>query len=162
MMEGLNLVQLIGNLGQPPDLRETQSGKPVLNIRLATNDRYQDKSGEWQDRTEWHTVVVWGKRATSLHKILGKGSHIYVQGRNQTRSWQDRDGNKRYTTEVVANKVILLDGKRDGDRNSNGHGGSSGGSGSYGGSGAEGGGDSYGDYGGSYGGGDFSDDDIPF
>lgn len=152
-MEGLNLVQLIGNLGQPPDLRETQSGKAVLNIRLATNDRYQDKSGEWQDRTEWHTVVVWGKRATSLERILNKGSKIYVMGRNQTRSWEDRDGNKRYTTEVVASKIILLD-KKDSGGSSNENRGS-------------GGGDSYGnDYGGSYGGGfgggDFSDDDIPF
>ena len=121
MAEGLNKVLLIGNLGQNPELRYTQSNQPVLSLRLATNERYQDRSGEWQERTEWHSVTVWGKRGEGLSKVLAKGSQLFVEGRLQTRSWEDRQGQKRYTTEVVANSVILLGkgrgaGEERGDR----------------------------------------------
>ena len=113
MAEGLNKVLLIGNVGQPPELRSTASGQSVMTIRMATNERYKNKDGEWTDRTEWHSVVVWGKRAEGLSKILQKGTHIYIEGKLQTRSWEDKDGNKRYTTEIVAREVLLLGRKND-------------------------------------------------
>ncbi len=113
MAEGLNKVMLIGNLGQEPELRTTQSGTPILSMRLATNERWKDQSGEWKDRTEWHTVIVWGKRGEALNKILAKGRSVYVEGRLQTRSWEVDDGSKRYATEVVANNVLLLGGRGD-------------------------------------------------
>jgi len=111
MAEGLNRVMLIGNLGQTPELRYTQGGQAVLKLRMATNERYKDRNGEWQDRAEWHTVVVWGKRGEGLNKVLAKGSQLYVEGRLQTRSWEDNKGQQRYTTEVVARDVLLLGGR---------------------------------------------------
>ena len=116
MAEGLNRVYLIGNLGQNPELRFTQSNQPVLSLRLATNERFKNRDGEWQDRTEWHTIVVWGRRAEGLSKILSKGSQLCVEGRLQTRNWEDRQGQKRYTTEIVAREIILL-GRRGHDAN---------------------------------------------
>lgn len=115
MADGLNRVILIGNLGQDPELRQTQNSA-VLNIRMATSEGYLDKSGERQERTEWHTVVVWGKRAEGLSKVLAKGDRICVEGGLRTRSWEANDGTKRYATEVVAAKVLLLGSaqKRDG------------------------------------------------
>lgn len=107
MAEGFNRVLLLGNVGADPELKMTQGGTSVLKIRLATTERYQDKSGTWTDRTDWHSVVVWGKRGESLHKLLAKGSQIFVDGSLRTSSYEDRDGNKRYKTEVVASKVIL-------------------------------------------------------
>jgi len=107
MAEGYNRVLLLGNLGADPELKMTQGGMSVLKLRLATTERYQDKSGVWQDRTDWHSVVLWGKRAESLHKILGKGSNIFVEGSLRTSSYEDRDGNKRYKTEVIAKNLIL-------------------------------------------------------
>ncbi len=107
MAEGYNRVLLLGNLGADPELKMTQGGMSVLKLRLATTERYQDKSGVWQDRTDWHSVVVWGKRAESLHKILAKGSNIFVEGSLRTSSYEDRDGNKRYKTEVIAKNLIL-------------------------------------------------------
>lgn len=107
MSEGFNRVLLLGNVGADPELKQTQGGTSVLKIRLATTERYQDKSGTWTDRTDWHSVVVWGKRAEGLHKVLAKGSQIFVEGALKTSSYEDRDGNKRYKTEVTANKVIL-------------------------------------------------------
>jgi len=112
MAEGLNKVMLIGNIGQQPELRETGSGQSVMSIRLATNERFKDKDGEWQDRAEWHTVVVWGNRAVGLNKVLQKGTNIYVEGKLQTREWEDKDGNKRFTTEVLSRQVLLLGGGR--------------------------------------------------
>ncbi|HQP39128.1 MAG TPA: single-stranded DNA-binding protein, partial [Polyangiaceae bacterium] len=105
MAEGYNRVLLLGNLGADPELKMTQGGMSVLKLRLATTERYQDKSGVWQDRTDWHSVVVWGKRAESLHKILAKGSNIFVEGSLRTSSYEDRDGNKRYKTEVIAKNL---------------------------------------------------------
>jgi single-strand DNA-binding protein len=114
MAEGLNKVLLFGNLGADPELKMTQSGQAVLKLRLATTERYQDKSGVWQDRTEWHSVVVWGKRAEGLHKILAKGSTIFVEGSLRTSSYEDREGNKRYKTEVSAQRVLLAGGRGGG------------------------------------------------
>ena len=110
MAEGLNRVMLIGNVGQEPVLRSTQSGQSVLSLRIATNERYKDRDDVWQERTEWHGVVVWGKRAEGLAKILTKGDRIYVEGRLQTREWE-KDGIKRHTTEIVVQSVLLLGGK---------------------------------------------------
>lgn len=109
-MKGINKVILIGNLGQDPELKYTQGQQAILRLRLATNEQYKASNGEWQDRTEWHSVTVWGKRAEALSKFLRKGAALYVEGRLATRSWDDRDGNKRSTTEIVANEVIALSG----------------------------------------------------
>lgn len=111
MTEGLNKAILIGNLGQDPELRYTQGGQAVLNLRLATTETFFNRDKERQQRTEWHTVVVWGKRGEALNKILSKGRSICVEGRIQTRRWEDRDGNKRYGTEIVATNVILVGGR---------------------------------------------------
>lgn len=111
-MEGLNRVMLLGDLGADPELRVTRGGQSVLKLRMATNERYQDRNQEWKDRTEWHNIVVWGKRAESLSKILQKGSRLFIEGGIRTSSYEDRDGNKRYKTEVQANQVILAGGDR--------------------------------------------------
>lgn len=107
MSEGFNRVLLFGNLGADPELKMTQGGTSVLKLRLATTERYQDKSGTWKDRTDWHSVVVWGKRAESLHKSLSRESSSFVEGSLHTSSYDDRDGNKRYRTDVTAKSVIL-------------------------------------------------------
>jgi single-strand DNA-binding protein len=112
-MPSENLVILMGHMGQDPDVRHTQSGKTVANFSLATNDRYKDKAGEWQDRTEWHKVVAWDWKAETVSKHGAKGKAVYVRGRLQTRKWEDRDGKKRYTTEVVADKVGFSRDERD-------------------------------------------------
>ncbi len=106
MAEGLNRVMLLGNLGADPELRFTQGGQAVLSLRLATTESYLDKDKVRRERTDWHTVVVWGKRGEALSKILGKGSSLFVEGSLRTSSYDDRDGNKRYKTEIVANNVI--------------------------------------------------------
>ena len=110
MADGLNKVLLIGNLGADPELSYTQSSQAVLKLRLATNESFVNKAGERQERTEWHRVVVWGKRAEALSKFLSKGRQLYVEGRLQTRSWEDKDGQKRFATDIVANEIILLGG----------------------------------------------------
>ncbi len=114
MAEGLNRVLLLGNLGQDPELRMTSGGSAVLKMRLATTETYLDKNRVRQERTEWHNVVVWGKRAEALSKILSKGSRLFVEGGLRTSSYDDREGNKRYRTEVVANNIILAGGARGG------------------------------------------------
>ena len=111
MSSGVNKVILIGNLGQDPEVRVTGGGTAVANLRIACNDRFKNKSGEWEDRTEWVTVVAFGKTAENCREFLQKGRQIYVEGRLQTRNWEDKEGNKRYTTEVVANQVLFLGGK---------------------------------------------------
>jgi single-strand DNA-binding protein len=169
MAEGLNRAILVGNLGMDPELKFTQGGQAVLRIRLATSESFVNKSGERQDRTEWHTVIVWGKRAEALNKILSKGRTIWVEGRIQTRSWEDKDGGKRYATEINANNIGLVGSGGGGGRGSYGGegGGGFGGGGGAGGSGGGGGGfGGGGGGGGDFGGGpDFeggNDDDIPF
>jgi single-strand DNA-binding protein len=145
----------MGNLGQTPELRTTQSGQSVLSMRMATNERYKNNDGEWVDRAEWHSIVVWGKRAEALSKILSKGSPLLIEGRLQTRKWEDKEGNTRYTTEIVAREVLLQGRKGDGngppppgDEDYDGTGGGSS--------------DDHGGGGGSSNGGDFDGDDIPF
>jgi single-strand DNA-binding protein len=107
MAEGLNRVMLLGNLGADPELRMTQGGQAVLKLRLATSETYVDKNRQRQERTEWHNVVIWGKRAEALAKILTKGTRIFVEGGLRTSSYDDRDGNKRYRTEVVSSNILL-------------------------------------------------------
>lgn len=114
-MDGLNRVMLMGNLGADPELRMTAGGQAVLKLRLATTESYLDKSKERQERTEWHNVVVWGKRAEGLSKILTKGDRIFVEGGLRTSSYE-KDGDKRYRTEVIASNVILTGGSKGGSR----------------------------------------------
>ncbi len=114
MAEGLNRVTLIGNLGTEPELAYTQNNQPVLKFRMATNESFQTKAGERQQRTEWHNVVVWGKRGEALHKILNKGSHICVEGSIRSREWEGRDGQKRWSTDIIAQNIVLLGGRREG------------------------------------------------
>lgn len=114
MAEGLNRVMLLGNLGADPELRFTQGGQAVLSLRLATTESYLDKDKVRRERTDWHTVVVWGKRGEALSKILGKGSSLFIEGSLRTSSYDDRDGNKRYKTEIIANNVILAGGRSRG------------------------------------------------
>lgn len=156
MADGLNRVMLLGNLGADPELKVTGSGQAVLKMRLATTESYLDRNKVRQEKTEWHNVVLWGKRAEALGKFLTKGSRLFVEGGLRTSSYDDRDGNKRYKTEVVATNIILA-GR---------------GAGGAGGGGGGGGGrteqtsepsDSYDDAGyGGGGGGSADDDDIPF
>lgn len=112
MSEGLNRVELLGNVGADPEVRTTQGGTTVMNLRLATTERVKNKNDEFEDRVEWHSCVIWGKRAEGLAKVVSKGTQLYIEGSNRTSSYEDRDGNKRYKTEVNANKVLLLGGKR--------------------------------------------------
>lgn len=114
-MNGMNKAILIGVLGADPELKITANGNAVMRLRMATSETYLDKaSGERQEKTEWHTVVMWGKRAESLNKLLSKGSKLAVEGSIQTRSWEDKDGGKRYATEINARDIILLGDARKG------------------------------------------------
>lgn len=111
----LNRVQLIGNLGKDPEVKYTPQGTPVAKITIATNERFKDKNGEWQDRTEWHNVVLWQRMAEIAGEYLKKGGKVYIEGRLQTRSWDDKQTNqKKYMTEVVASDLILLGGRGEG------------------------------------------------
>lgn len=112
-MASVNKVILIGNLGKDPETRYMPSGDAICNITLATTDSWKDKSGEKQERTEWHRVAFFGKLAEIAGEYLKKGSQVYVEGRLQTRKWQDKDGQDRYTTEIVADKMQML-GSRGG------------------------------------------------
>ena len=168
MAEGLNRVMLLGNLGADPELRMTSGGQAVLKLRLATSETYMDKNRTRQERTEWHNVVIWGKRAEALAKILTKGTRIFVEGGLRTSSYDDRDGNKRYRTEVVCSN-ILLQGRGGGGPGGSGSGGSggAGGSGGFRDSSPDEGdmSESYRPQSGAPQGGDFpetDDDDIPF
>jgi single-strand DNA-binding protein len=107
MSEGLNRVMLLGNVGADPELRATHGGQMVLNLRLATTESYLDKNKVRQERTDWHSVVVWGARGEALGRILHKGSSVFVEGSLRTSTYDDREGNKRYKTEVVATNVLL-------------------------------------------------------
>lgn len=192
MAGGVNKVILIGNLGKDPEVRFTPSGAAVANFSIATNESWTDKSGQKQERTEWHRIVVWGKTAENCAKFLQKGRQVYIEGRLQTRSWDDKEGKKQYMTEIVANSVVFLGGggaREEGAHSGGGYasresygggGGASGGG--YGGGGGGGGGGGYGGGGGGGGGnryarpapaeaapamhndpGDFAaEDDIPF
>lgn len=111
-MASVNKVILIGNLGKDPDLRYTPSGQAVATFSLATNDRYKDKDGQMVERAEWHNIVVWGKQAETTKEYLKKGRQIFVEGRIAYRTYDDREGNKRYITEVVAQRIQFL-GRRE-------------------------------------------------
>ena len=115
MAEGLNRVILLGNLGMDPELKYTQAGQALLRLRLATTESWKSADGERQERTEWHTVLIWGKRAEALADVLEKGRAILVEGRIQHRQWDDKDGNKRTYTDIVATDLKLIgSGNRDG------------------------------------------------
>jgi single-strand DNA-binding protein len=109
-MGSVNKVILVGNLGADPELKYTPSNRAVCNLSVATNEVWKDKSGQKQEKTEWHRVNVWGEQAENCSKFLAKGRMVYVEGRLQTRSWDDKDGKKRYSTEVVADRVVFLGG----------------------------------------------------
>lgn len=112
MSRGINKVILVGNLGQDPETKYTPSGDAVTNLSIATSEQWKDKnSGEKKERTEWHRVVMWRKLAEIAAEYLRKGSQVYIEGKLQTRKWQDKDGNDRYTTEIVANEMQMLGGK---------------------------------------------------
>jgi single-strand DNA-binding protein len=115
-MGSVNKVILVGNLGRDAELRYTPGGSPVATLNLATTEVWNDKGGQRQEKTEWHRVVLWGKTAESLNEYLVKGKQIYVEGRLQTRQWDDKDGNKRYTTEIRGDRVVLLGGGGGGAR----------------------------------------------
>jgi single-strand DNA-binding protein len=108
-MGSVNKVILIGNLGADPELKYTPSQRPLCNLRIATTEVYKDKSGQRQEKTEWHRVTVWGDQAENCNKYLSKGRSVYVEGRLQTRSY-DKDGQKHYATDVVADRVVFLGG----------------------------------------------------
>jgi single-strand DNA-binding protein len=109
-MGSVNKVILVGILGRDCELRYTPGGAAVATLNLSTTEVWNDKSGQRQEKTEWHRIVLWGKSAESLNEYLTKGKQIYVEGRLQTRQWDDKDGNKRYTTEIRGDRVVLLGG----------------------------------------------------
>ena len=124
MAGSVNKVILIGNLGADPEIRRTQDGRPVANLRLATTESWKDKqSGEQQERTEWHNVALFGRLGEIAAEYLRKGSQVYIEGRLRTRKWQDKEGRDRYTTEIVGSEMQMLGGR--------GGGGGGGGGGSY-------------------------------
>jgi single-strand DNA-binding protein len=113
-MAGVNKAILIGNLGKDPELRRTPGGSPVVSFSLATTDRWVDKNGQRQEKTEWHNIVAWGKLAELANQYLKKGRTAYIEGRITNRSWDDRDGNKKYRTEIVANQIQFIGGPGSG------------------------------------------------
>lgn len=125
-MAGINKVIIVGNLGKDPELRYTPQGQAVVNFPVATSENWTDKGGQKQERTEWHKIVVWGKLGELCSKYLSKGRKAFIEGRLQTRAWDDKEGQKRYTTEIVANNVQFLDSAAgSGAERSSSHGGQS-------------------------------------
>jgi single-strand DNA-binding protein len=113
--KSVNKVILIGNLGKDPEVKYSQGGVPVARFSLATNERFKDKEGQWQDRTEWHNIVAFQRTAEIAGEYLKKGGKCYIEGRLQTRSWDDKDsGQKKYMTEIIANDLVLLTGRGEG------------------------------------------------
>ena len=113
MAKSVNKVILVGNVGQAPEVKYTPSGVPVAKLSLATNERFKDRNDQWQDRTEWHSVVAWQRLAEVVGEYVRKGSKLYVEGKLQTSTWEDRqNGEKKYRTEIVARDIVLL-GSRD-------------------------------------------------
>ena len=109
----LNKVMLIGNVGKDPEVRHLESGVPVVTIPIATTERYKDKNGEVKEQTEWHNVVLWRVLAEFTEKYVHKGKQVYIEGKLRSRSWEDQNGQKRYTTEIVADAIRLLGRKSD-------------------------------------------------
>ncbi len=112
-MAGVNKVLLIGNLGKDPEVRSLESGAKVASFSLATTESYKNKDGQKVDQTEWHNIVMWRGLAEVAEKYLKKGSQIYLEGKIRSRSWDDKEGNKRYTTEIIADTFTMLGSKRD-------------------------------------------------
>ena len=174
MAGSLNKVMLIGNLGADPEVRSFQNGGKVANLRIATSERWKDRDGNQQEKTEWHTVAIFSEGLVRVvESYLKKGSKVFVEGQLQTRKWQDQNGQDRYSTEVVLRgfngTLTMLDGRGEGGGGGGGFGGGSGGGGYGGGGGSNGGGFAGGGAGGGGGGGqgggsnyDDLDDDIPF
>jgi single-strand DNA-binding protein len=123
MAKSVNKVILLGHLGKDPEVRYTPSGIPVARFSLATNERFKDKAGDWQDRAEWHQVVAWQRLAEIVGEYVKKGAKLYVEGRLQTSSWDDKEsGEKKYRTEIVAESVVLLDARGEETSTTNGDG----------------------------------------
>src|SRR5512141_1285946 len=118
-MASLNKVMLIGKLGKDPEVRYTASGQAVAGFSLATGEKFKNKSGEWEERTEWHNITLWGKLAEIAGEYLSKGKTVYIEGRLQTRKWQEKSGNDRYTTESGGEKMQMLSPKGEGRRGGN-------------------------------------------
>ncbi|MFL6438243.1 MAG: single-stranded DNA-binding protein [Terriglobales bacterium] len=115
MPKSVNKVILVGNLGKDPEIKYTPSGVAQAKFSLATNESYKDKSGQWQERTEWHNIVAWQRMAEIIGEYVKKGSKIYIEGRLQTSSWDDKEtGQKKYKTEIIANELVLLGGRGEG------------------------------------------------
>lgn len=112
-MSSLNKAQVIGRLGQDPEVRFTNSDTCVANLSIATSEKYKDKQGEWVENTEWHRVVAWGRLAEICQEYLKKGSQVYIEGPIQTKKWEDKEGRERYTTEIKALTMTMLDSKGD-------------------------------------------------
>ena len=158
----LNKAIIIGRLGKDPELSYTQSGTARCRLSVATSEVYFDRNNERQEKTDWHNVVVWGKQAESAGKYLEKGREVCVEGKIETRSWEDQNtGQKKWITEIKAMRVIFLGGGNKGGQGRQGSG-DQGGGGYQGGGGPSGGGDQGGGGGGNHGAGDYPDDDIPF
>ncbi len=116
MPKSVNKVILLGNVGKDPEVKFLPSGLPVANLTLATSDRFKDKAGEWQDRTEWHNLTAYQRVAEIIRDYVKKGSKLYVEGRIQTRSWDDQaSGQKKYRTEIIVNDIVLLSGRGEGE-----------------------------------------------
>src|SRR5213082_1867736 len=116
MAKNVNKVILVGNLGKDPEVKDTTNGVPVAKFSVATNERYKAKAGEWQDRTEWHNIVAWQRLAEIVGEYVKKGSKVYIEGRLQTSSWDDKEsGQKKYRTEIIANDLVLLSGRGEGE-----------------------------------------------
>jgi single-strand DNA-binding protein len=125
MAKSVNKVILIGNLGKDPEVKYAPSGMAVARFTLATNDRYKDKEGNWQDKTEWHNLVAFQRTAEIVGEYLKKGRSVYIEGKLQTSSWDDKEsGQKKYRTEIIVNDLVLLGGQREGAGEGGGFGGS--------------------------------------
>ncbi|MEQ8623374.1 MAG: single-stranded DNA-binding protein [Vicingaceae bacterium] len=117
-MSGVNKVILVGRLGKDPEVRHLESGAAVANFPIATSETYKDKQGNKQESTEWHSIVLWRGLAEIAEKYLTKGNLVYIEGKLKTRNWQDKDGNTRYTTEIVGDNMTMLGSKNDGNNSS--------------------------------------------
>ena len=113
-MASLNKVMLIGNLGKDPEVRYTAGGTAVASFSLATSEKFKSKDGQWEEKTEWHNITLWGRTAEIAGEYLAKGRTVYIEGRLQTRKWTDKEGKDRYTTEIVGEKMQMLGGKGEG------------------------------------------------
>lgn len=120
-MASLNKVILIGNICKDIEVKYTSSGTAVASFSLATNEKFKNKSGAWEDKAEFHNITLWGKLAEIAGEYLSKGKTVYIEGRLQTRKWQDKSGNDRYTTDIVGDKMLMLSGKGDGKQGSVNH-----------------------------------------